>query len=130
MSKSTKSDILKKIENKLKKSRELKQKKASGSIVDDYVYEFMRQVEDVTCVHLNHDAWETMVNLAIYSLESRVRVLDQEAKVEIRWHTPENLRPQVSSVLIRWSILYQAKSSSEPESYFDMVGFAISSSSS
>lgn len=120
-----KKKLLEEIESKIRKSRELKARKASSSIVDDYVLEFIKQVESYAALALNQTSWQTMVALSISGLESQVRQVDPSAKIEVRWHTPESEPPQVNAVIIRWSKTYQDANKCEPELFVDLVSLML-----
>lgn len=116
-----KKKLLQEIDSKIKRNKEIRERKASGTVIDDYVVDFIKQIEDLNTMPFGQDAWQTMATLAVNSLENQVKRIDPYSHLEVMWHTPEDEMPQVNGVLVKWSTHHQTLNKCEPELFVDVT---------
>lgn len=114
-----KKNLLKEIEDKIKRKMELREQIAKRNQLDTFVLNFISNVEEISESINDQDMWMDMVELAIKSLDESIKSLDARSTTAISW--AEGNRPQVNGVLVRWSAQYQEKNNCEPELFVDMT---------
>ena len=116
-----KRSLLQEIEEKIKRKMELREKIAQRNQLDTFVLSFISNVEEISESIHDRDAWNDMVDLALSSLDTSVKSIDNHANISISWQEVESMHPQVNGVLVKWSKSHQTKNSCEPELFVDIT---------
>ena|ERR1035437_55491 len=116
-----KKSLLQEIETNIKRKMELREKIAQRNQLDTFVLSFISNVEEISESIHDRDAWNDMVTLALSSLDTSIKSIDNHANISISWQEVESMHPQVNGVLVKWSQRHQIKNSCEPELFVDIT---------
>lgn len=117
-----KGDLLKEIEKKAKKHKELRQEITDRKKnVEAFILKMVEELDTAAA----SKAFCTADFLAYYghAAAARMRTLDTDVKVEILLQDSpkENVSPRLSGILVKWSRDYQIQNNCEAELYVDIA---------
>lgn len=120
-----KKKLLDKMNSRIASIEKIRERKKTGNIVHDYVSDFIKLIEEFNDVNYNQAAWETLITFSILSLESQIKTIDAQGRIEVKWSSNAEGVSYVDGVLIRWSDQYQKSSGCEPELFIDAISCFI-----
>lgn len=111
----TKKKLIEEINRKAKRIAEKRSEANSNKTVEAYVFEFFRQVDDAN--QQVDEVKRTFIAYSIDSLQSKIRNIDNRAKIDIVWLSDEK---KVQGVTIMWSPQYIKVHNVDPTLYIDV----------
>jgi hypothetical protein len=123
---SIKDDLLKKINARVKRKKDLSEEIAKRSEnVEVFVVKMIEEIEEALISTVNTSLFEAPHFRQYYvkSVEGRIRTLDNDATIEVSWHESvvNNSIPRVNGILIKWSKQYQIEHSCEEQLFVDLT---------
>lgn len=121
----SKKDLLKEIDEKIKRKQELREQVADKSTIEGFVMEFMHDIEELP--QYGPGPFHTLAALSKISLTDKLKRFDRGVEIDVSWHAEEGLAPQVNGVLIKWSRDYQQLHDIDPELFVDVTQLLFNS---
>jgi len=121
---SVKSNLLKQIEEKAQKIRDKRIEAASNKTIENYVFEFFRNIEDSRKLYNNNGYDYVLLGEAKRSLINKLKAFDEKIKVSIEYNSTEstthNEAQTIRGVTLWWSPKYIKQHNCDPSLYMDV----------
>ena len=117
-----KDDLLKEIDKKIKRKKELSKEIAErSSNVEAFIVKMIEEIEENLLVTANTTLEDPELRkYYVKSIEGRVRTLDGGACVLPMWQSTEGESPRINGLTIKWSVPYQQANNCEEQLFVDL----------
>ena len=117
-----KRDMLKKINNRAKQIRQMRNISNKAKTARDIILTFLEDVEDIDRTALHADMFYRLIHELSNALDSKMKMIDPGVKLGLKWNNATiwtELR--VEAVHVRWSLMYQHRAQVPPEETIDIM---------